>query len=188
MAKSKSFRFQKRRPTYNSTTSTSMTYSSGDIETKMKNLSLSINLVVMLMAIIYIYLAYNYLANLKSCSCAEGKYVERVKTAEGVLMAIVLIWIILSFWLANNLHTLSKESIVVLLFIVGAIGIFTFLVYIYFCYNVYKMQKSLTTNCLCAMKWQRWLVYIQYGFFLYEIALVVISVIIGIVYMLLHIS
>jgi len=185
MAKSKSFKSRKGRnpQTYNTTT-----YSSDKLETQMKNLSLSINLVVMVMALIYIYLAYNYLSNLKSCKCAEGKYVERVKNAEAILMSIVLIWIILSFWLANNLHTLSRESIIVLLFIVGAIGIFTFLIYIYFCYNVHKMQKSLTTNCVCAMKWQRWLVYIQYGFFLYEIALVVISVIIGIVFMLLHIN
>jgi hypothetical protein len=177
----KSFKYRRGRKTYEP-------ISNENFELKLKNLSLSINLVVFVMALIYIYLAYNYLANLKSCKCAEGKYVERVKNAEGILMAIVLIWIIMSFWIANNLHTLSRESIMVLLFVVGAIGIFTFLVYIYFCYNVHKMQKSLTTNCLCAMKWQRWLIYIQYGFFLYEIALVVISVIIGIVYMLLHIS
>ena len=178
----KSFKYRRGRKTYEPK------ISNENFELKLKNLSLSINLVVFVMALIYIYLAYNYLANLKSCKCAEGKYVERVKNAEGILMAIVLIWIIMSFWIANNLHTLSRESIMVLLFVVGAIGIFTFLVYIYFCYNVHKMQKSLTTDCICAMKWQRWLIYIQYGFFLYEIALVVISVIIGIVYMLLHIS
>jgi len=158
------------------------------IDVNIRNLSTSINFVISLVILIYIYLAYNYLSNLKSCKCVEGKYVGKVKVAEGLLMGIVLFWIIVSLWMTNNIQNMSRNEITILLYLAGAVGIFTFLVYIYFCYYVRKMMKSLKSSCVCAMKWQRWLVWIQYGFFLYEIALVIISVLIGIVYMLLHLK
>jgi hypothetical protein len=144
----------------------------------------SIYITILFMAFIYIYLAYNYLANLKSCSCAEGEYVEKVKNAEGLLMAILLVWILMCLWLTNNIKKLNKNDIVAFLFLSGGMGVLLFLVYVYFCYNVNKMKKSLTSKCVCAMKWQRWLIYIQYGFFLLEIFLAIVSVIISIIYML----
>ena len=129
--------------------------------------NLSCSLCLALIYIIYIYLAYNYLSNLKSCSCAEGDYVENVKNAEGIIMVLLLSWIAISF-----LRLKRKNKILLL----GGLSILLFLTYIYFCFYVYKMQRQLTTNCICAMKWQRWLIYIQYGFFLFEILLVFIGV------------
>lgn len=161
-------------------------FKSRDLDKKIGSLSISINVIMALIALIYVYLAYKYLANLKSCKCAEGKYVNKVKLAEGLIMGVILFWIIVKLWLINNIHTLSENDLKILLFIAGAVGIFTFIIYIYFCYYVNKMQKSLTTNCACAMKWQRWLVYIQYGFYLFEIILVILSVIASIIYMLAH--
>jgi hypothetical protein len=152
------------------------------------NYALAINLIVFIMVLIYIYLAYNYLANLKSCKCVNGKYVENVKNAEALLMIVVLIWIIMSIWYTNNINKLTKTDIKVLMFLSAALGIFTFLLYIYFCYYVHKMQKTIESTCVCAMKWQRWLVYVQYGLFLYEIVLTVVSVMVGIIFMLMHIK
>jgi hypothetical protein len=148
--------------------------------------ALGINLITFIMVLIYIYLAYNYLANLKSCKCVEGQYVEKVKNAEALLMIVVLIWIIMSIWYTNNINKLTKNDIKILMFLSGALGIFTFILYIYFCYYVHKMQKTLKSSCVCAMKWQRWLVWVQYGVFLYEIVLTVVSVIVGIIFMLMH--
>ena len=144
----------------------------------------TIYITILLMGLIYVYLAYNYLSNLKSCSCAEGEYVEKVKNAEGILMVMFLVWILMSLWLTLNINRLSKNDIFVFLYLTGAMGVVLFSVYLYFCYNVHQMKKSLTTKCVCAMKWQRWLIYIQYGFFLFEILLAIISVVIGIIYML----
>lgn len=144
----------------------------------------TIYITILLMGLIYVYLAYKYLSNLESCSCAEGEYVEKVKNAEGILMVMFLIWILMSLWLTYNVHRLSKTDIFVFLYLTGAMGIILFSVYLYFCYNVHQMKKSMTSECVCAMKWQRWLIYIQYGFFLFEIVLAIISVVIGIMYML----
>lgn len=148
--------------------------------------ALAINLIVFIMVLIYIYLAYNYLSNLKSCKCVNGKYVENVKNAEAILMIVVLIWIIMSIWYTNNINKLTKNHIKLLMFLSAGLGIFTFLLYIYFCYYVNKMQKTIESSCVCAMKWQRWLVYVQYGLFLYEIVLTVVSVIVSVIFMLLH--
>ena len=46
--------------------------------------------ILCVIVLIYIYLAYNYLTNLESCSCVEGKYAENVKTSEGFIMACLL--------------------------------------------------------------------------------------------------
>jgi len=122
---------------------------------------------VFLITIIYIYLAYNYVSNLKSCSCAEGNYIENVKTAEGFIMVLLLLWILLSFL------RLKKRNLILLS---GGISILLFLTYIYFCYYVNEMLKTIKSSCICAMRWQRWLVYLQYGFFLFEIILTIVSV------------
>jgi hypothetical protein len=116
--------------------------------------------ILILVILIYIYLAYNYLSNLKSCSCVEGDYVDNVKTSEGFIMAVLL------FWIFTNL-TKQENPI-----FSGALSVILFLSYIYFCYYVYQMNMSITPQCLCAMKWQHWLIDIQYGILLLEIFLV----------------
>jgi len=116
--------------------------------------------ILTLVILIYIYLAYNYLSNLKSCSCVEGDYVDNVKTSEGFIMAVLL------FWIFTNL-TKQKNPI-----FSAALSVILFLSYIYFCYYVYQMNRSMTPQCLCAMKWQHWLIDIQYGILLLEIFLV----------------
>lgn len=118
------------------------------------------NAILTLVILIYIYLAYNYISNLKSCSCVEGKYVDNVKTSEGFIMAVLL------FWIFTNL-TKQKNPI-----FSGALSVILFLSYIYFCYYVYQMNRSMAPQCLCAMKWQHWLINIQYGVLLLEIFLV----------------
>ena len=140
-------------------------------------------IVLLLIAFVYVYMAYRYLTNLKSCSCAEGEYVENVKKAERLLMIMILIWILMSIWLTSNIKTLSKKDTFVFLFLTGAFGIVLFSIYLYFCINVTKLRKVLVPKCPCAMKWQRWLIYGQYGLFLLEILLVLISVIVGAFYM-----
>lgn len=120
------------------------------------------NVILTLVIFIYIYLAYNYIANLESCSCVEGKYVENVKTSEGFIMSVLLFWIFTK---------LIKKSNPIFS---GALSIILFLSYIYFCYYVYQMNKTITSHCLCAMKWQRWLIDIQYGILLLEIFLVLL--------------
>jgi hypothetical protein len=92
------------------------------MDQNIRNLSFSINFVLSILILIYLYLAYNYLANLKSCKCAEGKYVEKVKFAESVLMGIVLFWIILSIWLTNNIKSLTRNQIIMVLYLTGFIG------------------------------------------------------------------
>lgn len=119
------------------------------------------NAILTIIVLIYIYLAYNYLSNLKSCSCVEGKYVDNVKTAEGFIMAVLL------FWIFTKLLKRSNPIFS------GALSVLLFLSYLYFCYYVYKMNMSITSQCLCAMTWQRWLIDIQYGILLFEIFLVV---------------
>ena len=119
------------------------------------------NTVLTVIVLIYIYLAYNYLSNLKSCSCVEGKYVDNVKTSEGFIMAVLL------FWIFTKLLKRSNPIFS------GALSVLLFLTYLYFCYYVYKMNMSITSQCLCAMTWQRWLIEIQYGILLFEIFLVV---------------
>jgi len=119
------------------------------------------NAILTIIVIIYIYLVYNYLSNLKSCSCVEGKYVDNVKTAEGFIMAVLLFWIFTKILKRTN-PIFS-----------GALSVILFLSYIYFCYYVYKMNMTMTSQCLCAMTWQRWLLEIQYGILLFEIFLVV---------------
>jgi len=119
------------------------------------------NAIFMTIVLIYIYLVYNYLSNLKSCSCVEGKYVDNVKTAEGFIMAVLLFWIFIK--LLKRTNPIFS----------GALSVVLFLSYIYFCYYVYKMNMTIEPQCLCAMTWQRWLVEIQYGILLFEIFLVV---------------
>ena len=119
------------------------------------------NAILTIIVLIYIYLAYNYLSNLKSCSCVEGKYVDNVKTSEGFIMAVLL------FWIFTKLLKRSNPIFS------GALSVLLFLSYLYFCYYVYKMNMSITSQCLCAMTWQRWLIDIQYGILLFEIFLVV---------------
>uniref|UniRef100_A0A6C0HRZ4 Uncharacterized protein n=1 Tax=viral metagenome TaxID=1070528 RepID=A0A6C0HRZ4_9ZZZZ len=113
--------------------------------------------------LVYIYLAYNYLANLTSCKCVESKYVEKVKTAEGFMLSVILLWIFLKLMHRRN-PIFSK-----------LLSIILFLTYLYFCYYVYQMNKTTKENCQCAMKWQSWLVNIQYILLLFEIILVLIS-------------
>lgn len=118
--------------------------------------------ILCVIVVIYIYLAYNYLTNLESCSCVEGKYAENVKTSEGFIMTVLLFWIFTKLLRQKNPIFSAALSVIL------------FLTYIYFCYNVYQMNKSITSNCLCAMKWQRWLIEIQYGILLLEIFLVLL--------------
>lgn len=110
--------------------------------------------------LIYIYLVYNYVSNLKSCSCVEGKSADKVKTAEGFMMSVILLWIFVK--LIGHRNPIFSHCLSIILF----------LTYIYFCYHVYQMNKTITVDCLCAMKWQKWLLDIQYGALLIEIVLV----------------
>ena len=120
------------------------------------------NIILTIVILIYLYLAYNYLSNLQSCSCVEGKYVDNVKTAEGFILSVLL------FWIFTNLTKRPNPLFS------GALSVILFLSYIYFCYYVYQMNKSITPQCLCAMKWQHWLIDIQYGVLLFEIFLVLL--------------
>jgi hypothetical protein len=124
---------------------------------------MKINLPMVFIILVYIYLAYNYLANLTSCKCVESKYVEKVKTAEGFMLSVILLWIFLKLMHRRN-PIFSK-----------LLSIILFLTYLYFCYYVFQMNKTTKENCPCAMKWQRWLVNIQYILLLFEIILVLIS-------------
>lgn len=116
---------------------------------------------IALVGLIYIYLAYNYITNLKSCSCVKGQYVENVKTSEGFIMSIILLWIFVK--LLNRKNPIFSNFLSIILF----------LTYIYFCYYVYQMK--VTAICNCDSTWQKWLVDIQYGVLLVEILLVFLS-------------
>lgn len=142
-----------------------------------------IYVIISIAFVIYIYIAYKYLDNLKSCACAEGVYVDNVKRTEKFLMLILLLWMIVSIWLTANIKNMTKSGVILFMYISAIFGMILFTSYVYFCYNVYHMQKQFDQGCPCAMKWQRWLIYIQYGLFLADIVLVCLTVILTIIYM-----
>ena len=95
---------------------------------------------LLFIVLIYIYLAYNYVSNLKSCSCVEGEYAENVKTAEGFMLSVILLWIFVK--LIHHRNPIFSHCLSILLF----------LTYIYFCYYVYSeshlMQSLLSKERL----------------------------------------
>jgi hypothetical protein len=128
----------------------------------------------------FIHLAYFYLDNLKLCSCVNNQqYVNNIKNAETTIMAFIVIGMALNFTLVPYLKNYDNKTLNIILWIMVLYSIFVFSVYIYFIYNVYKFKNSYKNNCECAMKWQRWIVFIQYGLYLISIIMILMLFFIG---------
>ena len=146
----------------------------------MQNMSYVLSIIA---GLIYLFIAYKYLDNLKTCSCAKSQAVINLKNSEALLMIMLLFWILLSLWFAANVNDMTEDDILRYLFLSGVFGIVTFLIYIYFCFNVYIFQKTVTSSCSCSLKWQRWLVYIQGWVYLFDIVIVALSVFLSLLFM-----
>jgi len=115
-----------------------------------------------------IYLSYQYLAGMKTCKCVNQKSAQRLKTLELVLLVLSGISLLLLGVPTFN-PKLMKYKMVSMLIVPVVI-----LFYLYFIYNVNSFKNSFSNSCGCAMQWERWIVYVQYGVYVFEIMLLIL--------------
>jgi hypothetical protein len=136
-----------------------------------------VDLFVSAIFLFILYSTYQYLGNLKNCSCvvnqASVSHLKNVELFFVVVAAIGLIVKLLSFIFNFSIfNLLSKNKIMMAL--AGIYSMFLFFLMFYFLYNSYQFIFSTLKDCKCAQSWQEYFIYLQT--FLYSMSILAIIV------------
>ena len=124
---------------------------------------------VIIATLYLLFLSYRYLAGMKSCKCVNQKSAKHLKSLELILIVLSAISL---FLLGVPIFdpTVKRLTRLLSIFMVPLVILF----YLFFIYNVNTFKNSFSNSCTCAMHWERWIIYVQYGFYVFEIMLLIL--------------
>jgi hypothetical protein len=117
------------------------------------------------------YYAYSYAKNLNSCKCVSflKENIDNIKYTEIFLMVMTIIGISINILVhllgMDPMKGLSKSSLKIFGFFIGIYSIILISILINFIYNVYEFGVKFPSECDCADKWQKDILYIQAGWY-----------------------
>ena len=133
-------------------------------------------LVISLIVIVLFYFAYHYLVQLESCLCAQasadGKSpadLQMLKYVELFLIAILVLGIV-------GLYSkiLRSSALVAMIMAIAVIA-----VYVIVMIHVYRLYNNMPADCECAIKWPRYVLYVQWISYTLAIVTMVVGVVLG---------
>lgn len=131
-------------------------------KTSSANVSSYVFLYSIVTSIICIYLivsADKYLISLKGCDCVKTDNLDTIVNMEKVIIGLMSLGILSNTYFFFTHKAIANVQFTKYFILIYAILIFTF--YTYFIYNIFLFQKNIKTNCECAIKWQRYILYGQ---------------------------
>lgn len=134
------------------------------------------SLIFSIIAIVLLYFAYQYLVQLESCLCAQASADGNAQSDLQMLKYAELFLIIIMVLAILGLYgkVLRSSVLVALIFAIGIIA-----VYIIVMIHVYRLYNNMPADCECAIKWPRYVLYVQWISYTLAILSFVISFIIS---------
>ena len=138
---------------------------------KMNKISLFFNLLFSFIVLFFMYYAYNYAKSLNSCNCVSSlkENIDDIKYTELFLIVMSIIGICINILVhlfgINPMKGLSKSSLQIFGVLIGIYGIILTIILINFIYNVYVFGVKFPSECDCADKWQKDILYVQAGWY-----------------------
>ncbi len=133
------------------------------------------SLIFSIIAVVLLYFAYQYLVQLESCLCAQASAdgnaqsdLQMLKYTELFLIVIMVLSIVGVY---SKIVRLSP-----LIVIIMAIAIIA--VYVIVMIHVYRLYNNMPADCECAIKWPRYVLYVQWVSY----TLAIVSMVIGFVF------
>ena len=137
----------------------------------MNKISLFFNLCFSFVVLFFMYYAYNYAKNLNSCNCVSflKENIDNIKYTELFLIVMSVIGISVNILLhlfgIDPMKRFSKNSLKTFGIFMGIYGIILITILINFIYNVYEFGVKFPSECDCADKWQKDILYVQAGWY-----------------------
>jgi hypothetical protein len=133
-------------------------------------------LIFSILAIVLLYFAYQYLVQLESCLCAQASADGSSKADLQMLKYVELFLIVIMVLGILGLYSkvLRSSALVAML-----MGIAIVAVYIIVMIHVYRLYNNMPADCECAIKWPRYVLYVQWVSYTLAIFSFVISFVIG---------
>jgi hypothetical protein len=133
-------------------------------------------LITSVIGIVILYFAYQYLVHLESCLCAQasadGKAQADLKMLKYVELFLIVILVLGILGIYGKV--LSSSLLVAMI-----MGIAIIAVYIIVMIHVYRLYNNMPADCECAIKWPRYVLYVQWVMYTLAVISFVISFIIG---------
>lgn len=128
----------------------------------------------------FVYLAYRYLGSMASCACVNADSAKHLQDVEYLLLVLMGVGILAAIVpVFGDVGTFIKKHVTIFASIASLYGIFLIGMYVYFVYYATIFKNSFTQSCECAMQWQRWIVYVQYGIYLFDIVIIVLTLLVA---------
>lgn len=129
-----------------------------------------ISILVSIIILFFTYSAYNYTKNLEECECVSSlkSNIDRIENIELFLIVMQVIGIstnIIVHLFGFDYKKMKKSSLKIFGILMGIYGIILISILINFIYNVYTFGTNLPSNCGCADKWQKDILYVQAGWY-----------------------
>ncbi len=134
-------------------------------------------LIFSILAIVLLYFAYQYLVQLESCLCAQASADGSSKADLQMLKYVELFLIVIMVLSILGIYSkilLSSVMIGVLM------GFAIVAVYIIVMIHVFRLYNNMPADCECAIKWPRYVLYVQWVSYTLAILSFVISFVIGV--------
>jgi hypothetical protein len=147
-----------------------------------------LNLILSFVILYFLYYAYNYTKSLEHCECVSAlkHNIDSIKNIEFILIIINIIGIILNISVHLFKFSIFKYA-TTFIPLIWFYMIFMVFMIVIFVYNVYVFGANLSTNCDCANKWQKDILFIQSG--LYSLSALMVITTTGLsLWMLSHVS
>ena len=137
----------------------------------MNKISLFFNLFFSFVVLFFMYYAYSYAKSLNRCVCVSflKENIDNIKYTEIFLMVMSVIGISINILVHlfgfNPMKGLSKSSLKTFGMFLGIYSIILITILINFIYNVYEFGVKFPSECDCADKWQKDILYVQAGWY-----------------------
>lgn len=122
-----------------------------------------LDMIVSILFLLILYSTYRYLGRLDNCNCVVNQQsVHHLKNIELFFIIVASIGIMLKLFgcMCNVSLSMIKKIPMILygsiLYILICLSL-----YAYFVYNAYNFIITMPSNCKCAQKWQKYVIYTQ---------------------------